>query len=1117
MAQINQRIPNFLGGVSQQPDKIKFPGQLRVCDNAVPDITFGLKKRPPAEFVGSLTGATSSGHWYEILRDGDEKFLAQITPANTGSMPIKIWTLSDITVDATAGVNFYDQVTGYSNTGDVIPAGTELTLTNNSGDSLFSYLSGATAPYAVTTIQDYTLIANPNKVIGTTGTTFSPLNNGDYSYARLDTVAYNTEYILYSGTAPSPNKFYRVTSVKVDVIGLLNKITVTNAGSGYSSDPSVSISGGGGSGATAIAERDKNSSNIHRIVVTNPGSGYTSAPTITISGGNGSGATATAEISDGPTWNGGDPDQAKAGTLTWSFSGGEAVDDTGAQVGGVNITENIEGSLQVNGNSYVESNSENFNPETSTTSTDFLGFTQNYAIRYTATVTLKDGGLIKASGGTDAQNKATAESLFIDVTVEGIDYRVSVEAVEPVSTYQDVSGIGYFKSPKNPENGTLSMATILNGLESSVNSNLANVTAEVIGSGLYMHGSSASSVNFLGGAVNENMSVIGQKAQDISRLPSMNKDGYVAQISNAADLDTDDYYVKFEANNGTAGAGSYNECVRPHNFSSSSDPMVLGLDPATMPHALINNRDGTFTFTKLDEASKGSTENYWKNREVGDDTSNPFPTFVNGTIQEMFFHRNRLGFVSGEQVVMSKPGQYFDFFIVSAISTSDDNPIDITVSDVKPAFINHILPIQRGMMMFSDNGQFLLFTESDIFSAKTVRLKKVSSYECDATIQPVDLGTSVLFTSNVSAYARAFEATILDDATPPNILEQTRVVPEFLPKDITKSTNSTAIGITTYGKKGDSTVYHYKYYNTGTQREQSAWYSWTLTGTMQHMLYTGGSFFTVTLHDGMYKLCRHEYVADADATRAYVLGGTASDVGSPLKTARQFEAHLDNMTIATNVAGSAQTTTDPEKTVLRIPYVPAAGTQASIFMVGLSGNDSDNNSIAGTVRQADAVGSVDINGVTHGTVTFNNINLHSAAKVAVGYKYTSTIELPTYYFNAGNNAYDTEGELRISAINFELGVGGPMEFHLTSPFQYVDANGNVTKDIDDYVQFESGMFANSSVFDKPPADLTRRVRVPIQRKNEKYTLQIQVPDPFSTAIISGSWDGNYNPKRHVRR
>ena len=1074
MSAVNQRIPNFLGGVSQQPDKIKFPGQLRVCDNAVPDITFGLKKRPPAEFVGTLTNANTSGHWYEILRDGDEKYIVQITPANSSTMPIRVWDLAD---------------------------GTEKSLTNSSGDSLFQYLAGATQPYAVTTIQDYTLIANPNKIVDTAGNTFTPIHGGDYSYARLDTVAYNTEYVLYSGTAPTPNTYFRVTSVKVDVREVVSEINVTNQGSGYSasSPPTVTLSGGGGSNATAkaIVEDGK----VTRVEVTDAGSGYTSAPTVAFSGSGG--AAATAVIGSGATWNSGNENQSKAGTLTWSFSGGSAVDTTGAQVGGSNITENIEGSLQVNGNSYIANNIENFD------GSDFLGYTQNYDVRYTATVTLQDGGLIRST------NKTTAEGMFIDVTIEGVKYRVSVEAVEPVTTYRDVSGIGYFKSPKSPDNGTLSMATILNGLKSSVNSNVTNVTAEVIGSGLFMHGSAADGVNFLGGAVNENMSVIGQKAQDISRLPAMNKHGYVAQISNTADLETDDYYVKFVANNGVSGAGSYEECVRPHNFSSSNDPMVLGLNPANMPHALINNRNNTFTFTKLDFASKGSTENYWKDRQVGDDTSNPFPTFVGNGIQEMFFHRNRLGMISGEQIVMSKPGQYFDFFIVSAITVSDDNPIDITVSDVKPAFINHVLPIQKGMMMFSDNGQFLLFTESDIFSPKTVRLKKLSSYECDATIQPVDLGTSVLFTSNVSAYARAFEATILDDSTPPQIIEQTRVVPEFLPKDITKSTNSAAIGITTYAKKGDTAVYHYKYYDAGNKREQSAWYSWTLTGTMQHMLYTGGSFFTVTFHDNTYKLCRHEYVADADATRAYVLGGTASDVGSPLKTARQFEAHLDNMTIATNIAGSAQTTTAPEKTVLRIPYVPANTT--NLFMVGLSGNDSDGDPIAGTVRQADAVGSVTISGVVHGTVTFNNINISSSAKVAVGYKYTSTIELPTFYLNVGQNVYDTDGDLRISGINFEMGVGGPLQFHLTSPFTFIDSSGNVTKDIDDYVQFESGILSNSSVFDKPPADLATSVRVPVQRKNEKYTLQIQIPDPFSTAIISASWDGIYNQKRHVRR
>ena len=999
MATVNQRIPNFLGGVSQQPDKIKFPGQLRVCDNAVPDITFGLKKRPPAEFVGTLSNANTSGHWYEILRDGDEKYIIQITPSNSGGMPIRVWDLAD---------------------------GTEKSLTNSSGDSLFSYLAGATAPYSVTTIQDYTLIANPNKTVAeSSGTTAAPILNGDYSYARLDTVAYNTEYILYSGTAPTPQTFFRVTSVKVD--------------------------------------RLDGSSEI------------------------------------GPTWDSTDTDQSKSGTLTWSFSGGANV--TGAQ----SDTENIEGSLQVNGTSYIDSNTANYQNNNTGTRDDFLGYTQNYKTRYTATVTLTDGGLIKNT------SKSNAEGRSITVSIEGINYRISVEAVEPVTTYEGVSGIAFFKTPKNPDNGSISMLSILNGLKTAVNSSLANVTAEVIGSGLFLNGTAADGVNFLGGAVNENMSVIGQKAQDISRLPAMNKHGYVAQISNTADLDTDDYYVKFVADNGTSGAGAYEETVRPHNFAgtSAADAMKAGFDSATMPHALINNRNGTFTFAKLDLSfgTAQGNQNYWKDRQVGDNESNPFPTILGKQITEMFFHRNRLGLIAEEQVVMSQPGQYFNLFIVSAIAASDDNPIDITVSDIKPAFINHTLPINKGVMMFSDNGQFLLFTESDIFSPKTVRLKKIASYECDASIQPVDLGTSVLFTSNVSAYARAFEATVVDDDTPPKIVEQTRVVPEFLPKDITKSTNSASIGITTYGKKGDSTVYHYKYYDAGNTREQSAWYSWTLTGTMQHMLYTGGSFFSVTLHDSSYKLCRHEYVADANATRAYVLGGTSSDVGSALKTARQFEAHLDNMTIATNVAGSAQTTTAPEKTVLTIPYTPANTTD--LFMVGLSGNDSDGNSIAGTVRSADAVGT--------NSVTFNNINLHSAAKVAVGYRYTSTIELPTYYVNLGNNAYDTDGDLRISGINFEMGVGGPMEFHLTSPFTYIDSSGNSTKDIDDYVQFESGILSNSSVFDKPPADLAKSVRVPVQRKNEKYTLQIQIPDPFSTALISASWDGIYNPRRHVRR
>ena len=82
-----------------------------------------------------------------------------------------------------------------------------------------------------------------------------------------------------------------------------------------------------------------------------------------------------------------------------------------------------------------------------------------------------------------------------------------------------------------------------------------------------------------------------------------------------------------------------------------------------------------------------------------------------------------------------------------------------------------------------------------------------------------------------------------------------------------------------------------------------------------------------------------------------------------------------------------------------------------------------------------------------------------------------------------------------------------MEFHLSSTYA----------DMASYVQYESGLKLDDSDFGKPPARLSKSVRVPIQKKNEKYNLTIKYPDPFSTALISASWDGIYHTRRHVRR
>ena len=40
MAGITQTIPRYDGGISEQPDQLKLPGQVKNVENAIPDVTW---------------------------------------------------------------------------------------------------------------------------------------------------------------------------------------------------------------------------------------------------------------------------------------------------------------------------------------------------------------------------------------------------------------------------------------------------------------------------------------------------------------------------------------------------------------------------------------------------------------------------------------------------------------------------------------------------------------------------------------------------------------------------------------------------------------------------------------------------------------------------------------------------------------------------------------------------------------------------------------------------------------------------------------------------------------------------------------------------------------------
>ena len=91
MASVTQTIPQFSLGMSEQPDNLKFPGQVTEIVNAIPDVTNGLFKRPGAKRIGTspLANVQSGGSWFHYFRDETEgSYIGQVAPDGQ----VRVWS-----------------------------------------------------------------------------------------------------------------------------------------------------------------------------------------------------------------------------------------------------------------------------------------------------------------------------------------------------------------------------------------------------------------------------------------------------------------------------------------------------------------------------------------------------------------------------------------------------------------------------------------------------------------------------------------------------------------------------------------------------------------------------------------------------------------------------------------------------------------------------------------------------------------------------------------------------------------------------------------------------------------------------------------------------------------
>ena len=302
------------------------------------------------------------------------------------------------------------------------------------------------------------------------------------------------------------------------------------------------------------------------------------------------------------------------------------------------------------------------------------------------------------------------------------------------------------------------------------------------------------------------------RVQRFADLPFFGPDGFIVEVIGDNTSAFDNYWVKLETTSAGAGPGVWRETIKPG--------IKLNIDGKTMPHTLVRESDGTFLFDKQT----------WDPRKCGDENISPEPSFIGHNIQEIYFHRNRLGFLSVESAIMSRNGSFFDFFRTTATTILDDDPIDVGASHVKVSLLRHAVPFQEDLMVLSDQTQFKLAGNEQL-TPKTVSIKPLTEYVNDANVKPLALGTSVFFTAKRGDYEGMWEYTIDRVTGVPMSDEITSHVPSYIPSDVFRIAGTSNENVLVCLTNGDSTgIYVHKYYWSGNQKLQSAWQRWRLAG-----------------------------------------------------------------------------------------------------------------------------------------------------------------------------------------------------------------------------------------------------------------------------------------------
>jgi hypothetical protein len=978
MAAVSQKLANLVGGVSQQPDTVKFSNQLRVCDNYYPDFTLGLAKRPGLQAKGKLANAVDDGTWFHIFRDDKEKYIFQFSKAGA----LKVW----------------DANSGLQQTVNTVAAEATTYAVHDSFDDL-----------ATLQINDYIFILNRTKTVAQGATASASYN--PFGFVNINTVAFNTDYVItidginFSHTTPSNASGSTQNSVQTIITALVASI---NGNANYVAQ---------GIGNTIFIRRANN-------------------------------ADFSLKATGGTT-----------GTAVEAFK--EIVTSV-AQLPREFLSDRR---IKVEGT--AESNSDDY----------WVVFVPSTAGQ---------------TSGVGHWEETIAPNTILGMDTETLPHVVIREA-NGTFTYRQLDEASAIASA-----GT----TAVTGIPTSMSITSATSGGHVVGEEFAAIG---------GTGKNLRLRVDKVKTVTVANSYAANSSSYVRQVTTTTSIGSGrwsrtttstTYYWYFAGTQ--IGQGSADRLVvgdityvRNGDFQNISNELRAGITSTqvtngvidaisivqagqgyTATNAVSNTSGDSFQITAVNTQNLEGDEvrlEYWKPRSVGAADTNPMPSFVGNTIDGISFFKNRIIFTSRQNAICSQAGDYFNFFASTVITIVDSDPIDISASSLKPIRFKHLLPVPKGLLLFGDNAQYVLETNTEAFAPKTAEINLLSAFSQSDAISPVDIGPSYIFLEEGDKASSIYEMNIGDNiGGKPTVQELTRPLPYYIPAAInslkvSQSANTFAL----LSRQDLKSIYLYRFFNTGETR-YSAWFRWVLPGTVESFDFDQDIMYVVTKQGSGYVLNTMSLLTETPSQ-------------SLLFEGQYLDVRLDYF--------------DYNPTLV---YKSATDTTRVCFKDGFDNSEEQavlmylNPAIAGSFEEQTL--QYDATAPTGEKYYLEVDGDQTTSKFAIGYKYEATAELPAFYYVKAEGNKDTINVPRISRLKVNSYNSGPYRALVT-------ADGR-----DDFSLSLPQIAANNYLADNIPLIRNAQSTVPILAKGDQFSFSLIADSPFPTAFTSVTWEGTYNNK-----